>query len=666
MDNKENKSPYTLLIGLACTIWLVIALVGYYYTHKPITIEILSSLLIILWRLVVAAGILTLSGGLGTVVLAKFKGIDLPPLTTMAVQSALGAGVLGLVILLVGFTLGIKPLYFGIILLGGFALLGKPTLNWLKQWASLKSCFSKNPFIILLALGCGLLLFWSLGFALAPPFQFDALTYHLALPRWYLLSGNLNYTPDNMFWGMPQKAEMLYTFAMALGGAEAAVVVGWGLGLLTLASLLEYVTQKFNLTAGWVAVTCLLAGSSLVRSLSSGYIEWLLMLDGLATLVVLVEWRKNHKTGILLLAGGLAGFALGAKYTAGQLILIGLVIIAWDGIQNKDRRTLLHLLLFGATATLVSSPWWVKNWLATSNPFYPLLWPAGAMTQARLDMYRGTPWGTWPDMLILPWQVTVWGVEGASGFSWSIGPLLLGFGALAWFGWHAWTSEQKRLISSAGLAALTGFIVWAVANHWNGLLNQSRLYTAFFPAWAMLAAAGFDSLSNLRAAGIRFGRIAMVIVLLVFTFNLIEIGEEFVAKAPLAVLSGNITPASYRIRSLGSYEAAMQSLEALPPGAHVLMLWETRSLACLPACDPDEVIDRWYDDVHKYSSAEETLSAWQAQGYTHLLLNRTGQEFVEERSNGITPEDWERLDTLLGSLPPPETVGGGYELYDLR
>lgn len=663
MQNDPNKSPRALWIGLISSLWLIAALVGYYYTHKPFTVELAAGLLTALWRLLVVAGIISLAGGIGTWIIAKRANFN--ALTSIALQAALGAGILGAVVLLIGFILGVRPLYFAVLLIVGGVLARESILTWLRQFLQFKLFINKNGLMIAIALGSGLLLLWTLAFALAPPLQFDALTYHLALPHSYLLTGNMAYNSDNIFWGMPQQIEMLYTIAMSLAGTEAAVVLGWSLGVLTLLGLLGFVSEKFNLVSGWVAVACLLAGRSLVTSLSSGYTEWPVMLFGLGMLVGLVAWTNTSEIVNLILAAIFAGFALGSKYTAGLLILIGLAVITWDGIRRRNHRTFANLILFGGIAALVSLPWWVKNWLGTSNSFYPLLFPAGAMTQARLDYYTGTPWGTWLDMLILPWQATVWGVEGSQGFSWSIGPLLLGFGTLAWVGWQARASEQKRLISIAGITTLGGFIIMALASRWNGLLDQTRLYAAFFPAWAVLAAVGFDSLSNLHAAGVRFRRIAAAVIILVFSFNLIEVGREFVLRAPMAVLDGIMSPASYRTRNLGGYEGAMEAIGALPPGSRVLMLWETRSLSCVPICDPDEVIDRWYDAVHTYTSAEGTLFAWRAQGYTHLLLNVTGREFVEAGSSRISPAEWARLDDLLASLPSPEAVGDGYMLYQL-
>lgn len=660
----KPKNSLTLLIGLSVTLWLVIVLVGYYYTHKPFSVEFMTITMLSLWRLIVSAGIITISGGIGAWILSDRTSFS--PLAGLVLQTSLGSGILGLVMLLLGVTVGFRISYYVVLLLIAGIITRKHILNWISQWAQIKSLFCNNGLVIALALGTGLILLWTLATALAPPLHFDALTYHLALPRLYLLNGNMAYTPDNIFWGMPQQVEMLYTLVMGLAGVEAATTLGWGLGVLTLIGLLGYVKERINLTAAWVAVVCLLGGRSLAASLSLGYTEWPVMLYGLGMIIALDTWRRSSEKNYLLLAAIFAGFALGGKYTAGQLIFIGLVIIAWEGFHRRDRRTFFNLFQFGALAALISLPWWIKNWQATSNPFYPLLFPSGAMTQVRLDHYSGSVWGSWLDMLVLPWQATVWGVEGKQYFSWSIGPLMLGFAALSWIGWQARGSDEKRLLSTAGIATLTGFVIWAIASRLNGLLIQTRLYAAFFPAWAILAGIGFDSLTNLRVEGIRFGRIGSAVLLLVFGFNLIAIGGDIIQKAPFAVMSGNLSPAAYRARNLGSYEEALTALRELPPNARVLMLWETRNLGCLPSCDPDETIDRWYEISLSYASAEEILKLWQSQGYTHLLLNKVGLDFIHENDRRISPENWEKLETLLSMLPPPVSVSPGYDLYELR
>ena len=65
MSNDSDKSNHSLLIGLVAVLWIGISLAGYYYTHKPFNIDLLTETLIVLWRLIVVAGIISISGGLG-------------------------------------------------------------------------------------------------------------------------------------------------------------------------------------------------------------------------------------------------------------------------------------------------------------------------------------------------------------------------------------------------------------------------------------------------------------------------------------------------------------------------------------------------------------------------------------------------------------------------
>jgi len=103
----------------------------------------------------------------------------------------------------------------------------------------------------------------------------------------------------------------------------------------------------------------------------------------------------------------------------------------------------------------------------------------------------------------------------------------------------------------------------------------------------------------------------------------------------------------------------------LPEGSRVLMLWETRSLYCLPKCDPDEVIDRWIHDVRTYGTAERIVASWRGQGYTNLLISLDGEIFLRESESKISLDDWTQLDKLRSQLPPPTKFGESYSLFTL-
>jgi len=392
-----------------------------------------------------------------------------------------------------------------------------------------------------------------------------------------------------------------------------------------------------------------------------------MMLHGTGMLIAFSDWKEGKKQSRLVLAGIFAGMALATKYTAGIMLLAGLTIISAEFRGRRLRDLIGDMALFSGIAAAVMTPWLLKNVLATGNPFYPLIFPAGTMDSLRLHFYQSNPvFGSWGEIHLLPWQATVWGIDGKTGYSASIGPLLLGFSLMAWVGWSARSQKEKDAIRLALIIVIVSLTLWAIASRMSGLLIQTRLYASLLPAWAFLAGVGFDALSRQQGAGIRFGRVATALILLILGFNLFRSGVEFIQRGPLQVLSGSQTQTEYLSANLGAYATAMEAIKALPSSSKVLMLWETRSYYCLPLCDGDEVIDRWFHDSRLYGSVHAILESWRLEGYTHLLYHRAGAKFIRQAgSRFFIEEDWAKLENLFSALPSPIEIGGNYQLYPL-
>ena len=656
-----------LFLGLGGILWFLAVLLGYAYTHKPFSPEEIFVLVHVFWQLFVGFSLVSLAGALGN----KFFPVirqEFSPLVALTLQSALGMGFLGLFIFFVGVSFGFTTIFFVVFFLILSIFLRKELFAWWLAWRALAPFWQKSTkFEKMLGWGVLFILFVTLGKSLVPPLAFDSLVYHLTLPKIYLLEGRINYLPELIFWGMPQQQEMGQTFAMALGGTEAAIVFSWALGSLTLVGLLGYLSEKFSTQVAWVALVSLLAGQTISDTLSWGYVEWTAMLYGFSVFVLLDLWRSHREDKFLWLAALLVGFAMGTKYTTGILLVAALPIILLTKRGYGLKSALRDIFVFSGIALLTFSPWLIKNLLATGNPVYPLLFPSGAMDIHRLALYQGDPaWGDWRDTIFLPWRATIWGIEAKVGYSAEIGSLMLALSPLAWIGWKERSAAQKKTLETALIITLTGFILWAVAGRSSRLLIQTRLYFVLFPTWAILAGAGFESFSKIRARGVRFGRIASALVLLAFGFNLFVTGVNFTKLRVIETLIGAQTPASYRERALGTYETAMSTIAELPADSHVIMLWETRGLACIPKCEPDEVIDRWYADIRNYGSPEAVLDAWRTAGYTHLLFYEHGADFIHEDDPAYTDADWVELEEFLAQLKLERDFSGNYKLYSLR
>jgi hypothetical protein len=561
-------------------------------------------------------------------------------------------------------------MFVGITIVLGLVFF-RPVLAWWRQWGGLAGLWRESgSFERAVAVVLGFFISAALLIALAPPLKWDALVYHLVLPQAYLDLGRLAYLPWIIKSGHPQNIELLYAWAMTIGGAPAAAVLGWLAGVTALAGLLGYLHQHFGLRPAWVGTAAVVSGYSVASALAWAYVDWWGLFLGLGALVTLGRWRMSGRWGELALAGTFAGMALATKYPAGVLGAAALAALGWH-IWKRRAALLPSVSTFGLSALVFPLPWIVKNWVTTGNPFYPLFFEGGAMNAVRTEVYTHTPpFGNLLDILILPVRATYLGLEGREGYASAIGPLLLAFGALAWAGWPRAAdreSDQRIVLENALAFSLAALLVWAVGNQFSGFLIQSRFYFSIFPAFAVLAAAGFSGIRRLSLPQVRVERIAAALVLLALGLNAVEVGKDLLASGAAPVVAGLQSQEEYLTENLGWHAQAMQAVRDLPDGAQVLLLNEPRSFYCRPTCSPDETMDRWRRDWLHLEQPEAVLGSWRDAGFTHVLFYRAGAEFMRDtRDLHHTEDEWQALFVFIDTLPEEADFGGVYQLYRIR
>jgi len=651
-------------LGLLALGWCFVIILVYFVYHKPFTPELALGLIVAVGRLAIAGAMVSAAGGIGVLI---FSSDNLDPLARAAVQAALGLGVLAIGFLLMGATLGIYPLALWLILAGLLIALFSPIRRWWQSLAGVSRLWADSDSLghVVFSL-LGLILLAGLVTALAAPLKYDALMYHLTMPEAYLQAGRVAYLPWIMMSGMPQVTEMLYTWAMGMAGAPAATTLGWSFSLLAVLGLMGYLRQRLDLQAAWVGAASLLAGYTLAVSMAWGYVDWLDLFFGFGCLVMLDLWRQDGLPRNLVLAGAFAGLAFGTKYTAAVLLAVSGVTLLWH-VWKRKANLIASVFEFGLTALIFMSPWLLKNWLTTGNPLYPLFFPSAEMDAVRIAIYQGAPaWGGWQDLFLLPLRATLIGSETGGGYGVSMGPLLLGLGALAWIGWSKLDGEKKATLENAAFLGVTGLLVWAVGNQFSGYLIQTRMYFSLFPAFVVLAAYGYYGICRIDMKPVRLGIIVNALLILVLGLNFIQVGVDFVQGGSLNEALGLRSESQYLADNLGWFEPAMQAIQALPQGSKVLMLYEPRGYYCIPRCDPDEILDRWQHDLTLYHDPQAVLQNWRQLGFTHVLYYKAGGDFLLTAGDPHhKPADIETLEALLATLPAPADFGGAYQLYSI-
>ena len=290
---------------------------------------------------------------------------------------------------------------FGLVRRGQVGAFGELLLGpWRLAWPSILA-------IALLAAAAAL----PPGLAWATEFGgYDALSYHLQLPKEWLELGRVQPLRDSVYSAFPSFVEtgtlQLWTLASFATVHEAAGAAQWMHAAIAVAAALVTgvlaaallptdasprarawatgITTTAVLGIPWVTVTGSLAYNDMapLLFLSTAMLAWI---TGGAQ-------ESGEGSGRAGIAVGLAlGAAVGSKLTA--LGMAVLPFVAWAVVMATPatRRNLVRGALFAApVAVLVLLPWLVRNWVTIGNPLFPFAGDApGWWTAEQLTRFAG-------------------------------------------------------------------------------------------------------------------------------------------------------------------------------------------------------------------------------------------------------------------------------------
>lgn len=660
-----------LLVPAGVLLWFMAVLPAYYVVHKPIVgfpastpptnspdaQRIASTIVSLLADLGLLALTLTVAAAWGSRI-GRWLGLDFESgLERWTLGTTLGLGLLGSVV----FGLGVAGgLYAGV----GYAVLalllvgGLPEVRALGRWifTSLRQARLRPiPWLWLYVGFTGLV---ALGLALLPPTGWDALVYHLQGPRLYLEAHRLTAIPANFYLNWPAQVEMLFTWGMLLKGDTLAKLLHWVFWPLT-ATLLYILTRRsVSPRAGRWAVALWASVPFAAQLAGLAYVDLGLTAFVLACVYTFLRWAESPSDGWLAFSALLAGLAIAAKYTAATwlgLLLLLLVYHAWRHHRQSMGWIGIRAAGFALIAALVVVPWLAKNWIVTGNPIFPFALGGTGWNPTR------EAWLTWPghgysdnplDYLVLPWTMTVLGTSGTAAFDATVGPLLLFLVPLALF-----FRRRPQAVNYALILVAGQFLYFAAMLYRYIYLAQTRL---FLPAIPLLCLAGAYAVYRLPAwdrSSLRLSWVVGAVAALVLAVTLLTEVHAFLAFHPLAPLVGLESREGFLARRLGAYyEVTCYLNEQLPAGTKPIFLWEPRGYYSRHTTLADATLDNLAQLRLAYSNAQAALAALDADGFTHLLLYRSGLEFIQLP----TPRP-PTLGSLLGNPPPEESL---YPLTD--
>ena len=208
---------------------------------------------------------------------------------------------------------------------------------------------------------------------------YDVLSYHLQLPREWIMLGGIVETPHNAYGYLPNGVEAAFMHLGLLNGgmwnaveSTQLLVAGWTIlaVLLCARTARQFVPEDSRPFTAALAAAFLLATPWVIVVGSLAYDESAVLLALAAMLLLLMSGKElDWRGGVLL--GVLAGGACLAKLSSGILLVIPLAV---GSLFILRRGQWIPLAASAALAALVVlSPWFLRNAIWTGNPVFPFL-----------------------------------------------------------------------------------------------------------------------------------------------------------------------------------------------------------------------------------------------------------------------------------------------------
>lgn len=329
------------------------------------------------YDLTLVLGLLALGAAVGLRLMRLIGVASLRGAEPVLFATPLGLGAVATGVLVLGWVRGLHPIIITS-MIGGLAILVRAELRQLparcrEVIATLAIDPTDRWFSAVALAVSGAVAAFLLALTVAPPTDWDALMYHLQVPRHFLDTGRLVIPPDNLHAAFVGMAHLLYVPLLALGSAAGAGLLSAALALLLALGVYALGLRAFGRPTANLSLPMLWGTATLVLVAITPRVDVTLACYVFFAHYALLIAVSEHDDRAGWLAGAILGLAIGLKYQAVAYAVALAPLALWpaSGIPPLHRvRRLAHLAL---VATLVAAPWYVKNWILLGAPVYPFL-----------------------------------------------------------------------------------------------------------------------------------------------------------------------------------------------------------------------------------------------------------------------------------------------------
>ena len=236
--------------------------------------------------------------------------------------------------------------------------------------------FGSKLFAWLLSLSLFFFIFFEFFLNLTPPISRDAIIHHLAIPKLWIQHGGFYEIPWADFSYFPMNINLLYVVPLLFKIDIIPKFIHMAFALATGWLIFSYLKRKYDKVWGLLGAFIFLSTPITIWLSTSAYIDLGMTFFTTASVLGFIRWRESNYGDMkwFFLAAFAMGLAVGSKYNALMAWFITNLLIMVIYVRDEDTQieAIKYGVLFFIITVVVASPWYLKNYILTGNPFFPL------------------------------------------------------------------------------------------------------------------------------------------------------------------------------------------------------------------------------------------------------------------------------------------------------
>jgi len=481
-----------------------------------------------------------------------------------------------------------------------------------------------SRFLILL-----IFLYLSLTFlcTLTPPVSADALNYHLYLPKLWLKEGRIFTIPFNIYSFFPQGWEMLYLYAFIVGGEISAKLLHFSSLFLILFLFYYFFKDIFSFNSFIYPLISFLIfiSTPVVMCVASwAYVDVIQAFYILLSLYLLLFYFKKEEKAAFYLSAIFLGFATSIKYLTFIWLIFFFFLFLEESIKKRITKftILKQLLFYFFLIFLFASPFYLRNFSETGNPFYPFFYNIfdGKFLNPEkshlLSLYfESFGYGrSFKDLILLPFRLSFFAqfgnpyrFDGVIGIIYLVALIIITF------------NFKKLNLKILPRSFLYFPVIFVLV--WFKLSQQARF---LIPLLAFLSLILVVFIQRINSSKIN------LVFLILFSLNLWYPFSFFIKDKPYLFLTGKETRAKYITRHIYIYPL-IEKINKLPSSSKIMLINIGPAGFYLERDFYQEAIFEDYTFKNKLRKGITSLIAFlKKEKITHILINerRTKKSFL--------------------------------------